>query len=215
MRDLSDNARALLEAYSDQYPAPRLDEAAFEPDAHPRWRRPTQRRAIRAVAVASALAAATVAAVWLVSSSTRRLQDTGAPPPQLAPHQRDRAAQHGGVARGRRVATPATALAPSTTLSPAPIAPAASTTPSDPQLAPARTRPAAARPPREPAVAQTTPDMLAAELRLLDAARAALERGDFGSAGQELMQHKRQFPSGTLAPERATLERAVARKKNR
>jgi outer membrane protein assembly factor BamD (BamD/ComL family) len=45
-----------------------------------------------------------------------------------------------------------------------------------------------------------------AELRLLERARGALSRGDFGDAWSALTTHERRFPRGRLAEEREALK---------
>lgn len=81
----------------------------------------------------------------------------------------------------------------------APVAPAAAGTP-----APSGTTPAA------PAAAPTND--LSAEVALIDAAKAALDRGDAGAALTSLDQHAAKFPSGQLTEaRRATRVRALCK----
>jgi hypothetical protein len=70
----------------------------------------------------------------------------------------------------------------------APISP-----PAPPIAAPARDEPTT-----------DTPDPLAAELALLEAARAALLADDPHTALEQLTRHRRRFPDGALAQEAAT-----------
>jgi hypothetical protein len=83
-----------------------------------------------------------------------------------------------------------------------------------PTMAPARTAPAArAAIPADPAIVEparpaeprVTPSTLAAEVRLLDEARAALSSTDGPRALDALQRYARQFPAGTLNLEATVL----------
>ena len=65
---------------------------------------------------------------------------------------------------------------------------------------PSRTRPRVLPPPRS-----SPADALGAELRLLQGARAALGRGDFGGGLLLVAEHSRRFSEGRLAEEREAL----------
>lgn len=63
------------------------------------------------------------------------------------------------------------------------------------------------RPPRSPAPAHHRPDPLvpAAEIAMLEKARAAITKGAFAAALSPLGEHARQFPAGHLVEEREAL----------
>jgi type IV secretory pathway VirB10-like protein len=72
---------------------------------------------------------------------------------------------------------------------------------------PPRLAPVQRAAPRKPAKADEDP--LHAELRVIEAARAALERGDHDTALARAGEHRRRFPTGALALEARSL-RALA-----
>ena len=63
---------------------------------------------------------------------------------------------------------------------------------------------------RRAAPEATTDDGLARELAILRDAQLALRRGDASRALALAAQHEREFPSGTLAPERRAVVRRAA-----
>ena len=105
-------------------------------------------------------------------------------------------------ARRNRVTSappPALALAPAPIAAPLDPAPAPAPAPAqDAELAPDL---ALASPERT----STRSDLVRAELRLLQRARAAVVRGDFEAALQVIAEHTRRFKNGRLAEEREAL----------
>jgi len=101
--------------------------------------------------------------------------------------------------RNRVTSAPPPALA----LAPAPIA-----APLDPAPAPAPAQEAELAPDLALALPERTStrsDLVRAELRLLQRARAAVVRGDFEAALQVIAEHTRRFKNGRLAEEREAL----------
>lgn len=98
---------------------------------------------------------------------------------------------------GSYVERDAEVSAPAPSAIPLPTAPAASTA--------ATPLPSLASPPPRGRTAPPPSDTLTAETNLLDAARAALARGDGDDAVRVLEQHARRFPASTLREEREAL----------
>ena len=89
------------------------------------------------------------------------------------------------------------------------VAPAPEPTPAVISVDPEPPRPAKVQRAAPRKLAATREDPLHAELRVIEAARAALERGDHEAALARVGEHRRRFPSGALALEARSL-RALA-----
>jgi hypothetical protein len=83
-----------------------------------------------------------------------------------------------------------------------PVAPPATSPPTDPKPPPAEPRTAKTKPAGS---AKSAGDAYAMELRVLQPAQRAVARQDFASALAAIAEHDRRFPSGKLAEEREAL----------
>jgi hypothetical protein len=106
--------------------------------------------------------------------------------------------------KSRSSAAPAPAPIPthSVVVLPVPVAPPATSPPTDPKPPLAEPRTAKTKPVGS---AKSAADAYAMEVRVLQPAQRAVAREDFASALAAIAEHERRFPSGKLAEEREAL----------
>lgn len=144
---------------------------------------------LKSSAISVTIAVATLAGLHV---GARAITAPAEPPAMLAP---SRVEPESSSPATPIAIAPAGSVAPTTTTIVAPE-PAP---PREPVIAPRRSAPEAPR-----------ADRLAAELALVDPARAALARGDHANALRLFAEHAQRFPNGALAPERDAYS-AIAR----
>jgi hypothetical protein len=179
MDELSERARAYLDAFAERHRAPAVaPQMRSQPKAAAslRWILPLV--GIAAVAVAS----------WRASRATA-IEIADAKQFEAAPHRVERTAAE--QAMQPQLAARAPVRLPKISRAAAPMV--------------AATEPPRVRAP----VRDAGPSSLRRELVLLDAAKASLRAGDRDAARRSLTRHADEFPSGLLAPERGRLTKRI------
>ncbi len=211
MKDLSRDARALLDALAAEHVAPpRLGTTVPALATRTRPEVALHRRRVAMVTSGVGLAAAAIVFVGVRMAPQPAIESSATPGVQ-APYDGDSWEESSPVQESTSRAS-----SPSRAISPEP-SPTVSDLDARPPAAPrARVRGRRAAPPVQAPPEPTEPPVssemssaatLAEEVRLLDRARSALDRDDLAAARAALRQHARRFPEGALAVERATLRK--------